>query len=403
MSLGLSLLLGAPHPLLSETDRLAWQVSRVRQLPVRWRVDRAMISKTQFRHYLDQETADPKIKEEIAIANLSLQRLGVLGKGVDLERASKDSLTDMIGGFYEPGQRKLFIADWAQRDTQRPVLVHELVHALQDQHFQIARLLKEHDADKALAQRALVEGDANLFMTDWIVRPKGVRIEKLPQLTNDIMYSVSPAAFGMGVVAYDTSRFLRRHAMFPYEEGMRFAHAFYRTGGWGRISRLFRDPPVSTEQILHPDKYPREKPKPVPALGELAGFTKLDAGSFGEFSLRTLLEEAFGPRQAMAMAAGWGGDRLTVLRQGPGDVALVYQSVWDTEKDAKEFEKGLDEWMARQAKVARPNGGHFYSDIKADLWIAGREGSYVWAVLGVHTELAPDLVQAVKPPEKEAG
>ncbi|MCA1646378.1 MAG: hypothetical protein LC797_13270 [Chloroflexi bacterium] len=136
--------------------------------------------------------------------------------------------------------------------------------------------------------------------------------------------------------------FLREQLLFPYSDGFNFIRQIYQTSGYAGVDDVFRNPPESTEQILHPDKYrghekPIEVSLPDLAAGGLgSGWRTINSNVFGELDLRLILTQLTNATRGVRGASGWGGDRWALLEKD-GQQALVIKSTWDTENDARNF------------------------------------------------------------------
>jgi len=143
---------------------------------------------------------------------------------------------------------------------------------------------------------------------------------------------------------------IRKILVFPYADGFRFVQALYVGGGYDTVDGAFRNPPQSTEQILHPSMYQQGRGPTTVTLAASeaitsAGWVVEDEDTMGEFFIRTWFEEAMNSGEASAAAAGWGGDRYRLFRDAAGRYALGAMTVWDTPRDAEEFEKALKRYV----------------------------------------------------------
>jgi hypothetical protein len=244
-------------------------------------------------------------------------------------------LAEQVAGYYDPKAQQFYLADWIEIDGQKPVMAHELTHALQDQHFNLKRFDKwpKGDSDAELAARALIEGDATLAMTLYLAKHPMIALSFLrtAQETSTEQFNLAP-------------RTLRESLLFPYQEGLKWASHVYRRGGWSMISEAFTKLPKSTEQILHPEKYFSAEapvkltlPNFTRALG--AGWKHIDNDVNGEWGYYLVLDEYLAnPSESRQAAAGWGGDRFAIYEGPKGSPAFVAQvTSWDTAADAKEF------------------------------------------------------------------
>jgi hypothetical protein len=213
-------------------------------------------------------------------------------------------------------------------------MVHELTHALQDQHFDLERFEKwsKTESDSRLAVTALIEGDATGVMYQYI-------------LANPLTAIKAMASMGKGSSEQfnNTPRVLRESFTFPYIQGADFAGRLFRKGGWEMVSSAYSSLPQSTEHILHVEKYLNgEQPIKIslPDLSaELGQDWKLIENNVnGEWGYYlTLADFMSGNEEAAAAAAGWGGDRLNVYATQKNEVVFIAQTAWDSDKDAIEF------------------------------------------------------------------
>jgi hypothetical protein len=216
-------------------------------------------------------------------------------------------------------------------------MAHELTHALQDQHFNLRRFEKwpKGDSDAELAAHALVEGDATLVMTFYVMRD----LKRVAAM----MKSMGGAGSATEKIER-APRVLRESLLFPYKQGMEWTSQVYRRGGWPLVSEAFKNLPQSTEQILHAEKYfARDAPVKI-NLPEIAGllgkgWARLDYDVNGEWSYFQILDEYLrAEKESQQAVAGWGGDRFALYENRANRQVLLAQlTAWDTERDAAEF------------------------------------------------------------------
>ena len=270
-------------------------------------------------------------------------------------------------GFYVPrrkelalvtGPESLFGAAFVQRQgteragsMQQGTLVHELTHAVQDQHFDLAKLTADDPlSDADAARKALVEGDATLIM---MADAGGIRPQDFPviavafrtMLEDPTQFlALAPGVPGAADLAAAPA-WIRDTLLFSYLQGAAFCASVLERGGQRLLDQAFRtDPPRSTEQILHPEKWHTQRDDPVvitwPDLtAELPGYPKAADGQLGELGIRILLQESLHDSgRVAAAAAGWGGDRFAVYRRpGSESPLLAWITEWDAEQDADRF------------------------------------------------------------------
>jgi hypothetical protein len=216
-------------------------------------------------------------------------------------------------------------------------MVHELVHALQDQHFNLSRKVLDGpmEFDRLLALGALAEGDAESVQRFFDTKG-ALALTPLPavrawgnqQIEN---YLERRREFPRGVA---------RPFIFQYFDGLLFVETVRRSaGGREALNRVWGDPPATTEQVLHPERYlKRDHPTRFTPPERPAGREVLLTNVLGELGVRIVLEAHLGSRWPREAAAGWDGDRVLLLANGESDPILAWLTTWDSEKDAREFD-----------------------------------------------------------------
>jgi hypothetical protein len=234
---------------------------------------------------------------------------------MNYEQTMYDLLEEQVAGFYDPDAKQLFIADWLGSGVQGPTLAHELVHALQDQHYDIAaRTHHTHgQGDAQIAMMAVLEGDATLAMFDFAGGGRGVQIE--PERA-DMLFKLNVLASFSQPKLSSAPRALRETLLFPYRRGFTMCVRAYRDGGgYPGIDALLSMPPSSTEQVLHPAKLASREPPVlvnVPS-GALPNYVVMHDDVLGELNTQLFLAEKLPDDEAEQGAAGWGGDRAVLL------------------------------------------------------------------------------------------
>jgi hypothetical protein len=336
-------------PLLTDPldiPRLASALAKYRGLPLRETVR------------VERSDAD-RLFEQLRGSRRGRARIGAFWRAFGVTAADDDQaarveriLLDGVSGFYDD-RRKLvvFRGDDGRNESARAfTVVHELEHVLQDQ---ASRLSHEAEGDEALARRALIEGDAEITSTAFVVHHRYAPDHWLPMYLAYIQAHSDDFPDSQAV-----PRFARRAWTFPYVEGTLFVGAMFRAGGYGLVDRVFEHPPVSTEQVLHPEKFlAGELPVPVDVPSLPAGYEVVDRGSMGELRTRLLLEQCEPGALAGADALGWGGDAYAIGIGTDGGAALLWSTAWDDETSARRFEGWMterDECLARELHLGPP-------------------------------------------------
>ena len=337
--------------------RIRADVVAIRGLTPTADVDPVGIDEAQLRTNLEAEFDAENSPEELAVAEDMLIALGFLQPGASLRALTLDFQSGQVAGYYSPERDELYVVrrGAALGPSDRVTYAHEFTHQLQDQHVDLGSLgiSDAEQSDRSLGRLALIEGDASFAQQTWT--QQNLTSEELGQLLAEALDPEALAALQRAPA------FLRETALFPYQDGLAFVSRLIASGnGYAAVDAAYRDPPDSTEQILHPDKYltredPIEVAIPAGAAAALgAGWSAAGEDTLGELILRTWLTEGDVPlAQARVATAGWGGDRLALLRGPEGDTALALVTVWDTPADASEFASAAETALAGIRRVGK--------------------------------------------------
>ncbi|MDX6558892.1 MAG: hypothetical protein QOF72_1941, partial [Blastocatellia bacterium] len=281
--------------LIAATNDVLKETSEIRQLAILRPVQSSTQSRPEIERMLIKNIDEETTPGQMHAAEVTLKRLGLAPPEFQFRALMLRVLTEQVAGYYDPKTREFHLADWIDLDGQRPVMAHELTHALQDQHFNLRRF--EHwpkgDSDAELATRALIEGDAMLAMAVYVANNP----------LRALLFLKSLGTTGMASQELDKApRALRETLLFPYQEGINWTKSLYKQAGWDRVSKAFTDLPQSTEQILHPEKYfAHEAPVKV-TLPDLTPL--LNAGSVQSGEVRGRRLEVGGQRSGVSRFAG---------------------------------------------------------------------------------------------------
>ena len=375
---------------VATTSAVLKETSQIRELPILRPVKSGAQSRPDIERMLVRNLDKQRTPAEMHATELSLRKFGLAPSSFKYRPFIIRLLTEQVAGYYDPKAQQFHLADWLDLEGQKPVMAHELTHALQDQHFNLRRFEKwpRGDSDAEIAAHALIEGDATLAMTFYML--------KYPMVA--LAFRRSLGAGGISTEQYDLApRAIRESLIFPYLNGAEWATQLHKRGGWPMISKAYANLPLSTEQIIHPEKYfsyerpvkvalpdvtnllnagrrsavsnqqsaistqqptgtagvppaPRARPSRRGAIADrqlptahrtrpTVGWHRVDSDVNGEWSYYLILDQFLNsPAESKRAAAGWAGDRYEVY-EGPGNgqVFIAQLSVWDTENDAREF------------------------------------------------------------------
>lgn len=281
-----------------------------------------------------------QLREEIPAPIIRAQTemlfaLGVVSEAFDYEKSLLELMGSQLAGFYDPKRKAMFLARDLPPAERDATLAHELVHALQDQHYDLEKQIKfrEDATDQQSAIHALAEGDATSAMLDHVLAIRGLRAI---DVSDDVVALEVRGGVEMSADAVNVPTILKRSVVSPYVDGMIFVNGIRRKRGWAGVDAVWREPPTTTEQLLHPEKFEKKEraesvPLPVPRAGGPTEVMYRDV--LGEQSLRLLFEEWMPRRVAVESASAWAGDRAAVFQSGER-FALVWHVRWDDEAAA---------------------------------------------------------------------
>jgi hypothetical protein len=282
-------------------------MSLVRELAVLHDVQQVALSRAGLLAKVEAHVARSVPRVEIANEELFLKTIGVLPSDASYERSVYAALHDSNAGMYEPFDKKIYVPDDLEPQALEMSVAHECVHALQDQHFDLGALetFIVGASDTMLARSCLAEGDATSASDD--------RDDANATDANAVSY-------------------VERELVSPYIVGTAFVRALRRRGGWSLVNQAWSRGELTTEQVLHPEKWLGAEPAlavPIPTFATL-GTTVVRAWTDvrGELGLRLILESAMPPTAAAAGATGWGGDSLVVVRSAE-DTSLAWRIRFD--------------------------------------------------------------------------
>lgn len=352
-----------PSELLKTADDLIQVTARLRGLAPKTPISRGVKSRAEITEYLNEQIKESYDPGELEEEGKLLHILGLIPASVDYKASVLQLYAEQISGFYDTDRKTFFIASWLPVAEQKPAMVHELDHALQDQYFDLNKTVKEdaklHNNDRELAHQALWEGDATVVMLNYELEPVKRTFSQLPDLAF-AMRTMLEAMQSEFPVFKNAPHFLQETLFFPYANGASFLQKIWaQNPSWDSINKIYSDLPSSTEQILHPEKYygKRDEPKPVDAekvAAKLGGNWKaVYKNVLGEFSLSLLLSQHLSEERARRSAAGWGGDQVLLLENGAGKSAALVDTVWDDADEADKFFQSMQAWFQQRFPNAR--------------------------------------------------
>jgi hypothetical protein len=345
--------------LFHDVDKIVDFASKDSGLPVKHEVKRRLTSRDEVVAYLEKNMAEDKDAQRLRRSELVLKKFGLLPQDFDLHGFLLTLLREQVAGYYDAKTKTVNLLDWLDAEQQRPVLAHELTHALQDQSFDLEKWLKAdtdvndqkeptasdiEEDEVTEARQAVAEGQAMVTLVDYMLEPTGQSLLRSPQIAEALKE-------GMLVGTADSLQFknaplfLKESLTFPYRYGLDFEAELLRSGGKQKaFAATFTNPPRNTRQIMEPKTYlsgERLDPMRLPDFDhDFKNYDRFDIGAIGEFDVALLVDQYAGVAASHALYPHWrGGYYYAAKPKGDPAAALdvLYLSRWSDAESASKF------------------------------------------------------------------
>jgi hypothetical protein len=354
--------------LFRSVDEILQFVSTDTGLPIQRKVKRNLITRSEVERYVDKRMKDDKDTQRLEQSQLVLEKFGLLPKGYDLHKEFLRLMGEQVAAFYEPKNESVNMLDWLPAETQKPVLAHELTHALQDQAVGLAKWElagakddatplpdpQEYVAEEAQsARQSVTEGEAQVVWFDYMLAPMGKSITTAPEFV-DAMRAAMGSNKDSPIFA-EAPVYLQETMLMPYTFGLDFVRTVVNNRGKEAFAELLHNPPIDTRQIMQPETYlmhQKVAPPEVPNFDALAGtaYERVDFGSMGEFDVY-LLAKQYGADDTPNYYRHWRGGYYFAAhpKTAPkNQVALLYYSKWDSPEAARDFAKLYGDYLPKR-------------------------------------------------------
>jgi hypothetical protein len=336
-------------------------------LPIEHSVKRKLISRDEVNRFLRQKFDEDEGARRMERSEIVLKKFGLLDRDFHLRPFLLSLLTEQIAGFYDNKTKTVNLLDWIDPDEQKPVLAHELTHALQDQKVDLTKWsevsyndtphnvhednlhLQVDEADTA--RDAVAEGQAMAVFVDYALRSSGKTIADAPDLAGRLKDQIADTS-GSPIMAR-APLLLQQSLLFPYDDGLGFEQAILiKAGKQAAFAGVLTNPPSSSYEIMNPAAYMSHAPVPVLRIPDIhplidPDYVPYDIGVMGELDVRILAELFGGRDQAMAVAPEWNGgvyfaaQRKSAVtpaeKESTASLALLYYSRWKNHDSARSF------------------------------------------------------------------
>lgn len=359
--------------LFRSVDEILQFVSQDTGLPIKHKVKRKLITRQQVERYVEDRMKDDKDAQRLERSELVLKKFGMVPDGYNLHAQFLKLLSEQVAAYYDAKTKTVNLLDWVQPELQRPVLAHELTHALQDQSIDLQTWMRaggsdgpplpdqqEQVVEEAQAARENVaEGQAMVAMLDYILAPAGMDVVKAPDSVNAMRASMTDNQDQPELTAAPT--YLRESLLMPYTFGLDFVRTvLIKRGKAATYDGMLEHPPVDTLQIMEPEAYldgNAAPPLTVPDLDKLIApdYERYDFGGMGAFDIYLLARQYAPDKDAKQYYSHWrGGYYLAVhAKSAPKDqIGLIYVSRWDSPEAAQAFAKMYGDYVPSRYKGA---------------------------------------------------
>jgi hypothetical protein len=424
--------------LFNSVDEILRFASKDTGLPIKKKVKRTIVSREQVEKYIGAKFKDDADRIRFERSELVQKKFGLLPRQFDLHSFLIKLLAEQVAGYYDEKTRTMNLLDWNAPEMQRPVMAHELTHALQDQSFNLGKMSKhEEDIEKkglddldalirndeeSTCRSAVLEGQAMIVLLDYVLAPQEQSVEKMPQVV-DLMQASMDKSRDSPV--FDSAPLvLQEQLSFPYRQGMKFIKDLIVAGGKklaynGVLERM----PQTTREVMEPKEYLAGQVVPPLLLPDFSFLKKdyepYDAGAMGELDVNILLRVYADEKLGNKLTPEWrGGSYYAAGRRNAkppnkdssAHIGLFYVSKWATAEAAQEFAKAYAEALPKRysslhrdtSRASTPGLDQFTS---ADGTILIQQtGNMVVAVESFEEEIAKKLIEAgLKPAPANAG
>lgn len=343
----------AANAALKEIAGLLKQASETTGLAIRRPVKSAVAGKEETYKYIRSRLSETATPQKLRAQGMALKKFGLLPAGFELESFMVKLLTEQATAYYDPQHKQIFISDWTPMTLQRPAIIHELVHALQDQHIGLDAFLQQKglNQDEQMARAAVVEGAGVLAMMEYIIASTGMKRAAFPNL-DDFVSTATAAEINKFPVYTAAPLYLRESLLFPYTAGMRYVRWRVDKEGKGGYASALKNPPRSTADVLHPGEDRSANDLQAPEVSPLpAGYALLDTDMLGELDVSILLKQFLGEETARSLAPAWRGLRYALYENGARTSAfLVHRSRWQDAEAAGAFAEAYRKVLAKKGE-----------------------------------------------------
>jgi hypothetical protein len=377
-------------PSAETVTRILGQISEITGLKLKHPVPMSTFTKEEWRRWVDDRVRESAKPEEILVEEKAMKMFGFLPPDFDLRAATVDLMTEQAAAVYDQRKKRMiFVQGATSEEMEDAVLVHELSHALADQHFDMRRFLEKgpRSDESESARMAVVEGQAMWIMIEAMLNRSGQSLTKNSAVLEAMLPSMGKMAASQYPVFEKSPLYMKESLLFPYSAGLAFQQAVIDKLGRDGIAAVLRDPPKNTQQVLHPEKYLAHEPVVAGVeLPEFDGRTrmkKLTEGDVGEFDFHVLFQQYASRKDADEVAPAWRAGRFELLEEkGTKHPVLRWAVLWASPESAhralslylKAMEKKSQGLQWTRQGVDGSEGSNQYGSFRIDVVGSRLEG-----------------------------
>ncbi|MGO9127156.1 MAG: hypothetical protein ACLP6G_20000 [Terriglobales bacterium] len=386
--------------LFRDVDRILGFASKDSGLPIKHEVKRHLASRDEVVSYLEKSMAEDKGAQRLRRSELVLKKFGLLPQDFDLQSFLLALLREQVAGYYDSKTKTVNLLDWLDAEQQRPVLAHELTHALQDQSFDLEKWLKAdidindqkeptasdiEEDEVSEARQAVVEGQAMVTLIDYMLEPTGRSLLGSPQIAQSLKEGMLIGTAD-SVQFKNAPLFLKESLTFPYRYGLDFEAELLRSGGRQKaFVETLTNPPSSTRQIMEPKTYlsgERLEPMRLPDFDhDFKNYDRFDIGAMGEFDVALLVDQYAGVEASQKLYPHWRGGYYYAARpKGDPTVPLdvLYLSRWSDAQSAAKFAAIYAAALEKRFKHVRQVEENATKDVARLPVLESLTGAHTW-------------------------
>ncbi|MEO6828302.1 MAG: hypothetical protein ABI164_00725 [Acidobacteriaceae bacterium] len=353
--------------LFGSVDAILAFDSKETGLPILRSVKRRLVTRDEVEHYLMQQLHNDRDAKRLERSELVLKKFGLLDRDFELQPFLVKLLREQIAGYYNDKTNTVSLLDWIPPVEQKPVLAHELTHALQDQHIHLEKWMRQSDLslsknvrqdnqhiatdEQGTVRDAVIEGQAMAVFINYALAPSGKNLLTAPDVADKMNEAMSDSSDSPTMAS--APLVLQRSLLFPYVDGLNFVRAVLTASGQqAAFAGVLDHPPTSTYEIMTPQVYLDHRAVPLLRMPDIhplidPHYAPYDVGVMGEFDVQIMAELFGGQAAARALAPAWRGGiyyaaqnkaaKTTAEQASLNSLALVYLSRWATPQAARAF------------------------------------------------------------------